>query len=183
MFKWLFHKCRCADMHCELRILAARVERAHVKLNAILNCCGLHRPRVLFSVGPVSEVNGPVTKTPQYQGLPFHGARILMFEMTNTQKSTVRVKFLDKKGRPAPVDGIPQWLTSNSEVLAITPSADGMSCEFAAVGVPGSATLSVSADADLGEGNVPVGGFLEVLVKPSPATSAVLEADSPSEQE
>jgi hypothetical protein len=78
------------------------------------------------------------------------------------------------KGRPAPVDGPPTWLADNTDVVALTPSADGMSCDVVAVGIPGTAKVQVSADADLGSGTELLVGTLDVEVTAAPAKTITL---------
>src|SRR5262245_15536781 len=98
-------------------------------------------------------------RTPEYR-TPFisKSGVILMLTLTATQKATLSVEFLDSKGNPASVDGVPVWMTDNSDLLALAPSADGMSCEVSAVGPIGAASAQVTADADLGSGIVNIFG-------------------------
>jgi hypothetical protein len=95
---------------------------------------------------------------------------------------TLGVAFVDKKGNPAKVDGVPQWLVDNPNVLALTPATDGMSCTVAAVGPLGTATVSLKADADLGIGVIDVVGAFEVEVTGGQATAVTITPGAPSEQ-
>jgi hypothetical protein len=95
-------------------------------------------------------------------------------EMNSIQEFTFKIEILDGKGRPAPVDGPPTWLADNTDVLALTPAADGMSCKVAAVGIPGTGTVQVSADADLGSGSELLVGTGDVNVTPAPAKTIKL---------
>jgi hypothetical protein len=94
--------------------------------------------------------------------------------MNTTQEFVVTIKPVDRKGNPAPVDGTPTWLTDNADVVALEPSNDGLSCKVTAVGIPGTASIQVTADADLGSGVVPIVGITDVEVTPAPATTIVL---------
>lgn len=71
------------------------------------------------------------------------------------KKRVLTLRVLDAKKRPgAKIDGIPTWVSSvpgNSGPVALFPSADGMSCEVA-WNAPGTATVTVEVDADLGTG-------------------------------
>ena len=58
----------------------------------------------------------------------------------------------DKRGNPARVDGMPVWSSSDESVVTVTPGDDGMSATILSLGATGTAQVSVSADADLGEG-------------------------------
>ena len=105
-----------------------------------------------------------------------------MLTLTSTQKARLSVQFLDSRGNPAAVDGVPAWMTDNSDVLALTPSADGMSCEVAALGVIGQATAQVNADADLGSGIVNIFGTLLVEVTAGQASSVTITPGPVQEQ-
>jgi len=82
---------------------------------------------------------------------------------TDQQFPNVTVAFADSQGRPAPVDGVPVWASSDSTVISVAPSPDGMSAIVASV-APGTARVTVSADADLGAGVVPIIGVSEDIV-------------------
>jgi hypothetical protein len=58
----------------------------------------------------------------------------------------------DKFGNDAAVDGTPAWQSSNPDVLAVEPDADGKSAVVRALGPIGTAQITVTVDADLGEG-------------------------------
>ena len=102
--------------------------------------------------------------------------------MSATQQVGMSVKFVDKKGNPAPVDGTPQWLVDNPAVLSVTPAPDGMSCMASAVGPLGMAKVSVKADADLGSGVIDIIGVLDFTITGGRATTVTIDAGSPTEQ-
>lgn len=79
---------------------------------------------------------------------------------TDQRFPNVTLTITDSKGRPAAVDGVPVWASSDDTVLAVTPAADGMSAAVDTV-APGTARVTVSADADLGAGTVPITGVSE----------------------
>ena len=54
-------------------------------------------------------------------------------------------------GAAAPVDGVPVWASSDETVLRAVPKADGMSGLVDTV-APGTARITITADADLGSG-------------------------------
>lgn len=84
--------------------------------------------------------------------------------------------FADSKGNPAAVDGVPVWTSSDETVLQILVEADGMSATVATV-APGTARITVQADADLGAGVLPITGVSEdVVVTPNPNTFASVVA-------
>ncbi len=70
--------------------------------------------------------------------------------MTATQQYTLSIAPVDRKGKPAPVDGVPVWASSNEAVARVTPQGNGLSAIVTAQGV-GEYTISVAADADMSE--------------------------------
>ncbi len=70
------------------------------------------------------------------------------------------VGFKNKRGQPAPVDGVPVWASSDETVLAVTPAADGKSAVVDTVAA-GTARVTVTADADLGAGVITITGVTE----------------------
>lgn len=150
-------------------------------LERLLDC--VHRPiRIVPFPGPVSEQLGPVVKTPQYQRPCRKGLLIMGFSMSDSQLMNLKVKFVDKKNNPAPVDGVPEWSVDNSEMLALTPAADGLSCVVSAVGPLGAANVTVKADADLGSGVTAIIGTAEIQITGGTATTISIDADAPTEQ-
>lgn len=151
-----------------------------MRITIDLDCCdpcGL----VVFCLGLIHEVAGTVAPTPQYHKRSKR-TPIMAFKMTDTQQVSVSPKFLDKKGNPAQVDGPPEWLTDNSDVLALEPATDGLSCLVKAVGALGTGTVTVRADADLGTGVVPLIGTLEIEITGSMAMQVALTPGTPTEQ-
>jgi hypothetical protein len=59
------------------------------------------------------------------------------------------VKFTTLAGSPSSVEGAPTWASSDESILTLDVAADGMSATAIAVGVVGSATVTVTADSDL----------------------------------
>lgn len=101
-------------------------------------------------------------------------------KITDSQQFTATIRPKNKAGRPAPVEaGSVIW--TGPSFVAITPAADGLSAVVVAMGV-GSDLLSVSADADLGEGVVTISGTLPLVVEASQAVSLGIEASEPVEQ-
>ena len=140
--------------------------------------------RVVFRIGKVIEQSWPVAKTIKFFASSHNPKEylIMAFELTDNQQTTVSVKFVTKRGNPAPVDGIPVWSTDNSDVLAIEPAVDGMSCVVKAVGPLGMGNITLKADADMGSGVVDVFGALEVRVSAGNAAVVALDAAPPTEQ-
>jgi hypothetical protein len=84
-----------------------------------------------------------------------------MADITTDQRfENVQLTITDSRGRPAAVDGVPVWASSDPTVLAVTPAADGMSAAVDTV-APGTARVTVTADADLGSGVQTITGVSE----------------------
>lgn len=65
----------------------------------------------------------------------------------------VSISFVDSKGKPAKVDGVPVWAASNPAVIdSVTPSADGMSASIHILDNIDASNLTVTADVDMGAG-------------------------------
>ncbi len=139
------------------------------------------RLRIVPMLGAITEQSSPVTKTPKFHSC-LKGETLMAFTMTDSQQTTMSVKFVDKKGQPAKVDGAPEWSTDNTDVLALTPAADGLSCLVAAAGPLGDGTITLKADADLGAGVVPLIGTVDVSVTGGQATVVTIDPGTPSEQ-
>lgn len=105
----------------------------------------------------------------------------MAFALTSSQKTTVSVQFQDKKGHPATAENI-EWLTDSPALLALTPASDGLSCDVAAVGPLGTGLVTLKADGDLGDGETPIIGTLEVEVGAGNAAVVVLTPGTPVEQ-
>ena len=101
--------------------------------------------------------------------------------MSTTQEFTASIAPADKRGKPAPVDGVPTWATSDASIVSVTPAADGMSAVVAAQGV-GDYTVTVSADADLGAGVVTIVGSDTGSVSLGQATAITITAGPVTEQ-
>lgn len=155
-------------------------------VNNYYYCCYKLFWRVVFALGPFTDVLQPVIRTPQYKNkkaYDFQGEPDVLVTMTVDEKFVVRVKAIkDSHGNVAKVDGVPVWATDNTDVLALAPSTDGMSCEVKAVGMIGGANVQMTADADLGPGVKNIIGTLLVDVSAGVATVVELETDPPTPQ-
>lgn len=142
----------------------------------IHECCppGRGGGRIIPILGPFRDAPATVVKTPEFRDFPLTGDLLMAVTMNSVQQFNVTIKIVNKKGQPASVDGTPEWLSDNTDVLALTPSPDGMSCDVVAVGIPGTAKVQVSADADLGAGVESLVGTLDVSVIAAPATAITL---------
>jgi hypothetical protein len=138
--------------------------------------------RIVPIIGPVSEQQRPPTPTPWFYKWPTMGEIMAGVKMSDSQQCNVTVTFADRRGNPASVDGVPEWSTDNTDVLALEPSGDGKSCLVKAVGPLGTATVTMKADADMGQGSTPVIGTLDFEITGGAATVVKLEPGTPAEQ-
>lgn len=91
---------------------------------------------------------------------------------TDQKFPSVALTITNSKGDPAPVDGVPVWASSDSTVLSVSPAADGMSADVETV-APGTARITVSADADTGTGVSTITGVSEdIIVTLGPSSQA-----------
>lgn len=91
---------------------------------------------------------------------------------TDQRFDNVQLAITDSRGNPASVDGAPVWASSDETVLTVTPAADGMSAVVDSV-APGTARISVTADADMGAGTKTITGVSEdVNVTLGPSSQA-----------
>ncbi len=138
--------------------------------------------RIIPILGPIREAEQPV-KPSRCNSQPARKRNLLMaFSMSDSQQVTVTIKAVDKKGNAATLDGVPEWSSDNSDVLALTPSPDGMSCLVQAVGPLGTGNITMKADADLGTGTTEIVGTLEVDITGGQATVVTLDPGPVSEQ-
>ncbi len=97
--------------------------------------------------------------------------------LSTVQHLPVSVEIHDAEGQPALVDGMPVW-TSDPVGLLVAPAADGMSAVLTS-DVVGTYTVTVTADADLGAGVVPLARSLTVNVVPAQASDIVFTVGVP----
>ncbi len=151
-----------------------------------LGCCRC--PPFVLRIGPVTEQRLPAAakhNLPFSRPLPpFRKFKvILMATITDSQDLPLGpLQFTDKKGNPVPnPTGITvAWSVDNPNLLALTPSADGLSCVASAVGPLGTAMVSVAvADSS---GNPSAGGSVEVDIVSGAPTKVVIPTGTPTEQ-
>lgn len=102
-------------------------------------------------------------------------------DMRDDQKVTLSIQPLDKRGKPALVDGVPTWAGSDDTVVTVVAAADGMSAVATGV-APGTARVVVTADADLGSGVTNLTGTLDFTITGGAAATISITAGTPSDQ-
>jgi hypothetical protein len=101
-----------------------------------------------------------------------------MLLLTDEQKVLLSIRPVTSAGHPAKVDGVPVWNSSNPNVVGLQVADDGLSAT-ATSGDLGASTVSVSADADLGEGVRTIAATLDITVAAAEATTLGIEAGTP----
>lgn len=109
------------------------------------------------------------------------GVPIMAATLRDDQNIPLTIQPVDAKGKPALLDGVPTWASSDETVITVTAAADGLSATAAAV-APGSARITVSGDGDLGSGVTPITGTLDVSVTGGGAVSITINAGAPVPQ-
>lgn len=99
--------------------------------------------------------------------------------LTDEQKVSLAIDPRTAAGNPAKLDGAPVWSVSDANVLALTVAEDGLSAVVTATGALGASQVSVTADADLGEGVRPIAAVLDVTVVAAEAATLAITAGAP----
>lgn len=104
-------------------------------------------------------------------------------ELLDDEEVIVTLAPKDAKGNAAKIDGVPQWQTSDATIATVVQGTDDSSATIRATGVVGGCTVSVTADADLGEGVSPIVGVLQVNVSAGSAVTVDISVGSPTKQQ
>lgn len=104
---------------------------------------------------------------------------MLEITITNEQQVNVTLHPVTATGRPAPVDGAPTW-TVQSGNSTVNPAADGLSADLISSDTPGDTEILVEADADLGQGIVPISDIIRLSVAGAMAANLGLVAGDPT---
>lgn len=93
----------------------------------------------------------------------------------NLQEIPVTVRYLDANGRTVNVEGVPVWQADDETLVGVEVAPDGLSAVVRSRGPVGSTVVTVTADADLGDGVRELVGVFDVLVFESGAVSVTFE--------
>jgi hypothetical protein len=137
---------------------------------------------IVPAIGIPFEQKTPVEVSPSpHPFVPYR--KILMAQQTDSQTSSLGpLQFTDKKGNPvaAPAGITVAWSVDNPNLMTLTPSADGLSCDAASVGPLGTATVSVAvSDAS---GNAVAGGSVGIDIISGAPTKVVIPVGPAVEQ-
>ena len=102
-----------------------------------------------------------------------------MLILNDEQRVSLSISPLTAAGNAAKLDGIPVWSASDSNVISLVVSADGLSAVASAAGALGTSQVSVTADADLGAGVRQLTALLDVQVIAAEAFTLSINAGAP----
>jgi len=106
---------------------------------------------------------------------------VTTMDMRDDQKVTLSISIVDKKGKPAVVDGVPAWAGSDDTVVTVVANPDGMTAVASGV-APGPGRVTVTADADLGAGVTAVTGVLDFNITAGAAATITITPGTPEDQ-
>jgi hypothetical protein len=103
--------------------------------------------------------------------------------LTATQQADLEAKIMDRKGNPAPVQN-PLWESSEPGTATVeVDAANPLKAVVKAVGpVDEASMVTFTADADLGEGVVPIIATLDLVVTAGMGVVAEISAGPATEQ-
>lgn len=102
--------------------------------------------------------------------------------LTATQEAVVEVTYADRLGNPANVDGAPAWTVSNSSIVEVVATEDPNIFVIRATGTLGTSQVTVTADADLGDGVREILATEDITVVAAEAVNATIVFGAPREQ-
>jgi hypothetical protein len=104
----------------------------------------------------------------------------LALVITDLQQVALTISATDTVGNPAPLDGAPSWTSSDPTIATVTPDATNpLMASVASVGPLGVATVTVSADADMGTGVTTISATFDLEVVGSQAGALTIAAGVP----
>lgn len=107
---------------------------------------------------------------------------VTSMDMRDDQRVSLSISITDNKGKPASVDGVPVWASSDETVITVMDAGvDGMSAVVTGV-APGTARVVVTADADLGTGVENLTGVLDFNITGGKAAAINVTAGTPEDQ-
>jgi len=99
---------------------------------------------------------GHIIQTIRIGAFLVEGEGNMALTLPATKAVTATLRLVDAGGNPTLFDDIPVWSVSDPALLTVTPSPDGYSAEIRSVGPLGGGQVTVTGDADLGDGTRPL---------------------------
>ena len=101
--------------------------------------------------------------------------------LTSVQQSKLSISAVDAKGNPAPVENV-VYETSDLQIIVVGVNPNDETKAVVAARTVGTAQVTVTADADIGEGVKELMGLLDVEVVAAEAVALAIEAGVPEDQ-
>jgi hypothetical protein len=161
------------------KLQAEAIQENNKKLDQIID---------LLTTGPLDHFEFAV----RIEGAPTTQEGALTMNLTDSQRAQLSIRPVDRKGKPAPLDGVPVWATSDETVATVTVGAidtdgnvvaDETGLRAVLEGVaPGTCRITVTGDANMSpDTTAPITGVLEVTVTAGQAINVAIDASSPVE--
>lgn len=99
--------------------------------------------------------------------------------LTTEQKVKLTIAPVTAAGKAAKLDGVPVWASSDTSIISLDVAADGLSATLSTTDEIGTSTVSVSADADLGEGTNTIQASIDIVAVHAQASNLGLVAGTP----
>jgi hypothetical protein len=119
-------------------------------------------------------VVGPITA----QG----GVSMDVLKLTDEQQCDLAINPVTAHGHAAAIDGLPTWASSDSAVVEVVANGDDPKRARAIAKGLGTAQVSVTADADMGDGVRQIVSTLDIQVVAAEAVSLGISAGAPETQ-
>ena len=103
----------------------------------------------------------------------------MLITITNEQKVEVTLAPLTAAGNPATLDGAPVWAVVEGGDATLEVAADGLSAFLVSGAADVTSQVTVTADADLGEGVVTLTDTIDLVVVAAPANALGLVVAAP----
>ncbi len=167
-----------ARINRNLKLQAIAIQKNSDKLDQVLE---------LLTIGPADHFEF----TTQVEGkAPTEGATTMT--LSDSQRAQLSIRPVDRKKKPAQLDGVPVWATSDETVATVAPGfidtdgtvqPDESGLRAVVEGVtPGACRITVTGDANLSpEETAAITGILEVTVTAGQAIMIDIDAGSPVE--
>lgn len=103
----------------------------------------------------------------------------MLITITNEQKVEVTLAPLTAAGNPATLDGAPVWAVVEGGDATLEVAEDGLSAFLVSGAADVTSQITVTADADLGEGVVTLTDTIDLVVVAAPANALGLVVAAP----
>lgn len=102
----------------------------------------------------------------------------MLITITNEEKVKVTLAPTTAAGNPAILDGVPTWLVTEGDA-SLEVSEDGLSAFLVSGNADVNSKITVSADADLGEGIMTLSDVIDLAVVSAQASLLGLQTETP----